>query len=496
MLACKSALRWDFPGSAVAVPIAEYKNSSFQEELAAFLEKASIESIKRFGAHTTKAGSFATESRDTVDPALITQMLMTLLEVNGHRVHPLILQKRVRDDVCGSGGDDPWRRCPFWLVLRVAIHRHLIVTLGSDVGRVQYKFLICLTLSHFLDECIGQLEPDLVFFLKTKLCRRIVKLEQDKDKASSQSALYAYLFTALEPDFYSSTNAATKQIDTAWEEFKKRIQRPILTLPKYADPRHLILSLPNSKDYVLGVLSRTVGRYIAPPLTSYYKLEQGCQFSSIAESSAGIFSDRYFRLSEVEMEIEAEMMDPFVEVAGQDKDIQYKKRCIELAGKIENYLSNIGDSYDNNSEAKSIMLLTVMELWVAMDTCASKLFPLLTDYNPGIPSDILDVLQIACLKDMRRLHGIRKYLQSRHAACGGSPMTIFKDPGKGCFGERYYNESGDSRLQSLNCRIKTDAEQARVAKVKEWGEKTLEYGLYFPSILLSQKILILTTKIK
>jgi len=137
VLASKNALQWDFPGSAVAIPISEYEKTSFQDELATFLERASTESIKRFAAHTNKAGSCAFESRDTVDPALITQMLMTLLEVNGSRAFPPLLQKRVRDDVCWSeGGEKPWRRCPFWLVLRVAVYRHLSVTLGGDVGRI------------------------------------------------------------------------------------------------------------------------------------------------------------------------------------------------------------------------------------------------------------------------------------------------------------------------------------------------------------------------
>jgi hypothetical protein len=139
-----------------------------------------------------------------------------------------------------------------------------------------------------------------------------------------------------------------------------------------------------------------------------------------------------------------------------------------LATKIENYLSTVGDAYDNNPEQNSVMLITVMELWVAMDARATKMFSLLKDYNPGIPSDILDDLQIARLKDVQRVNKIRQYLQGRHAACKGSRMTIFNNPGKGCFGERYYTESEDSsRLQTLHQRIETAAEQARTVKEQE-----------------------------
>ena len=474
MLACKRALRWDFPGSAVAIPIIEYENTCFQDELATFLEKASIESIERFAAHTSKAGSFARESRGTVDPALVTQMLMTLLEANGRRAFPPILQKRVRDDVCGSGGDEPWRRCPFWLVLRVAVHRHLSITLGGDIGRIHYKFLICFTLSCFLGDCIGQIDLDLLVFLKTKLCRRLAKLEVEKDRAPNLSNHYKYWFAALEPDFRRSTIAATKQIDMTWEGFKKRIQRPILTLPKYADPRHLFLSLPSSKGYIQRVLSNPANRYDASPLVHLYKLPQDYQFSSTVEKAGLGFANRYFKLSEIEAEVEVELKGPISEAFGQATDMHYRQRCIEFASKIESYLSNIGDSYDSNPDAKSVMLLTVLELWMGMDACAAKIFPLLMDYNPGIPPDILDVLQLAQLNNMCRLRKIQNYLQGRLAACNASRMTIFNDPRKGCFGERYYNESGDASLQTLHRHIETAAERACVAKEREWREKTLE----------------------
>jgi hypothetical protein len=474
VLASKNALRWDFPGSAVVIPISEYEKTSFQDELATFLGRASTESIKRFAAHTNKAGSFAFESRDTVNPALITEMLMTLLEVNGTRVYPPLLQKRVRDDVCWSeGGEKPWRRCPFWLMLRVAVHRHLSVTLGGAVGRIQYKYLICLTLSRFLSECLGQIDLDLAVFLKTKLCRRVVKLEADKGRAPANLSMHhEYWFTTLGPNFRRYTETSAKQISAAWERFKKRIQRPIDTLPKYADQRHLFLSLHSSKDYIQRVLNQPFYGYTAPPLVSLYKLPQDYQLSSTAPKPGTAFANRYFRLSEIETKIEIRNSSDLPTLA---TDILREQRCEALAREIDDYLSSVGDAYDNNPEQKSVMLITVMELWVALDACAGKMFGLLKDYNPGIPFDILDDLQIAHLKDIHRVHKVRKYLQSRHAVCKGSRMTIFSDPGKGCFGERYYNESDDSsRLQALHQHIETAAEQARLAKQKEWQEKTLE----------------------
>jgi hypothetical protein len=308
-----------------------------------------------------------------------------------------------------------------------------------------------------------------VVFLKTKLCRRLVKLEVEKDKApASLSIRYESWLTALGPYIRRSTNTATEHVNTVWGGLKKRIQRPILTLPKYADPRHLFLSLPNSTDYIRKVLSDHSRQCTAPPLAPLYKLPQDYQLASTVPKPGAVFANRYFGLSETETEIESRSSTP-------DPEVSCDQRCIELAKKIKHYLRSVGDAYDDNPEQKSIMLITIMELWVEMDACAVEAYGLLKDYNPGIPSNILNVLQIAHFKIMRRLHKIREYLKGRHAASKGAWMTIFNDPGKGCFGERYYNESADSsKLQSLHEYIETIAAQARVIKEHELVSKTSE----------------------
>ena len=69
---------------------------------------------------------------------------------------------------------------------------------------------------------------------------------------------------------------------------------------------------------------------------------------------------------------------------------------------------------------------------------------------------------------MKRLQTIRVHLQARHASCNGSDLTIFHDPQKGCFAERYYQESQDApEFRALHDRI----EQA--AKIK-WDQKKKE----------------------
>jgi hypothetical protein len=138
VLAAEAALQWDFPGQAIAVPHDIVLCEDFQQSLSAFLEQASMESIKQFSAVTYKACAPLPEIRDTADPTLITGALMTILKVDGTYQDVMSLRKRVRDTVSFNNAHKPWRRSAFYLILRVAVQRHLYKLLGVEKGRFYY----------------------------------------------------------------------------------------------------------------------------------------------------------------------------------------------------------------------------------------------------------------------------------------------------------------------------------------------------------------------
>lgn len=472
VLAAENALQWDFPGCAVAIPYSEFANSSFQENLAAFLEQASTESVKRFAAQAYKAGSSVYESRHTVDPSLITQMLMTLLEVHGHQTLPPPLRKRVRDDVCWtSGAEKPWRRSGYWLLLRVALGRYLCTLHGDEAGRAHYKFLMCLVLARLINEILEHLSPELfelLAFLNAKLTRRIVKLEVDKGRASKKViSLYNIMFSNLGNLFRLTTNKAKQRINLVWTEFKSTIKRPIPFMKGPAGDRDLTLTLPNSGPYLKNVLSVNMARNTGSQAFIPYQLPR--EFGA-AETPFQVFARNYFSLSGLESDIENTCLAEPKLKAGEGA------RCMELAEKFDKYLGAVAGAYDSNPEQKSIMILTLVELWMVMDRCATELFSLLLNYNPGIPPAILDVLQLPNITDMYRLHEIQKYLSDRLTKSKSSRMTVFDDPISGCFAERYFEESKDShKLQKLHERIETAAELARLRKENEWQKLSAEF---------------------
>ena len=483
VLATQNALQWDFPGSAVAIPHAEFVQASFQENLASFLERASTESIKRFAAQSSKAGSFAFESRGTADPALITQMLMTLLEVSGHSIQPPIIRKRVRDEVYWTdGAENPWRRCPYWLIIRVALRRFLTVLHGGQAGRAHYKFLLCVLLRNLIEEAVGLVEPEIVSFLQAKLARRLGKLEDERDRAPpTVRSVYDASFGALQDLFSKTLAKANERLRAAWNEFKRGIQRHIPILPRHVLPSHTRLSLPNSEGYLRKVLSWQTYMDSESQTPTFPWLSSQFDISSATTGPFKIFADRYFALSELEM-VNANRNGPIpVSVAEQ------QSLCLELADRIDEYIRAVDDAYQSNAEGTSVMLLTVMELWMVMDSLACAMFPLLFEYSPGFLPQIVNVLQLLPFADMRRLQVIEQYLQDRHTKSDHAHKTIYDDPTRGCFAERYFDESADSsRLHKLQQVIEEAAKSARTRKEDQWRSLSAEFEQLQRTILQSR----------
>ncbi|KAH8656605.1 hypothetical protein BGZ60DRAFT_384977 [Tricladium varicosporioides] len=468
VLATENALQWDFPGRAVEIPFDEFLKKSFQESFSTFLEQASMESIKRFQARSVKANVSVIEARDTTDPALVTQMLMPLLEAIGSSVEVPRLRKRVRDDVNIQNAEFPWRRLPFWLVLRVAIQRQLSLALGNEPGRACYKFFICTVLAQLLEECAGQLSPELTVVLRAKLCRRLAKLEIDKTRFSSTSAVYKQFFDLVGLMLKGIIEKATDQVELAWTNFKTAIARPIPALPPRADEQALRLSLPNSEKYLCNILALPHLQQRAPASLHIRPSGDG----TIEQVTK--FTDCYFSLAKLEKGIEQER-------AISSESVQdYKASCVQLAKSIVNLFAVVGDAYVSNPEQMSIFILNLFDLWVQMDKCAVRACHLLGDYAPAFRPELLDVLHLPTLSSMKRHQDIQSHLRSRCGNCRFPHRTIFSEPDENCFAARYVEQSAP--LRRLQERIENASAKSRGNKEFEWNNACREYDY------LSQKI--------
>jgi hypothetical protein len=136
-----------------------------------------------------------------------------------------------------------------------------------------------------------------------------------------------------------------------------------------------------------------------------------------------------------------------------------------IASCIQQYHAGVKDLYGTNAEDNSIMILTVMDLWVALDTSAIQQCPLLKQYSPEIPSDFLHPLLLHRSSTLKRALRIEEYLCRRHSEAR-NPTSIFSNNiSESSFAVKYFRASKD--LQCLNDKIIVDAEQKRAEKRAE-----------------------------
>ncbi|EUC26942.1 hypothetical protein COCCADRAFT_10307 [Bipolaris zeicola 26-R-13] len=390
VLASEGALICDFPHCSAQIPSDEFRKPSFQDALADFLEKGSIEPLRCFQPLVTKAQTPVVESRDTASPGLITHLLMPLLESIGSPVDEDVnrLRKRVRDDANIETAEIPWRRLPLWIALRVGIQRQLQLSLGDEAGRAHYKFLIVTVLVEILLECPRRLAPELTMTLRAKICRRLAKLEQEKNRMPE---VYGQLFNATTDFFKNSIMEATQLVNLAWEKFKRETTRPVPVLPTRADLQAQFLSLPNSRPHLQSVLE---SRH------SQKKTPRSLQLPSLHDTAieqVERFTDMYHRLAELESKIETR------EEPKLTKDSTLESFCEKLSDAILGLMSIVGAAYDSDPEQMSMFILSLFTLWVRLDKYIMDIFPIILEYHPVFTPELLDALHLPTAAGMRRL---------------------------------------------------------------------------------------------
>ncbi|KAF5639084.1 hypothetical protein F52700_4254 [Fusarium sp. NRRL 52700] len=466
VLAANHGLTWEFPHRSVQVPFTVFNDTSFLKNLSQFLGQASCESFDQFAAKASKGGQLIAETRNSTDPALIIDMLMSLLEGLGSGLQVQSVRKKVRDDVVLGSSEIPWRRSPYWLVLRVALRRMLRELLDhkcAGMGRVYYKFIICAMLAELLKESVEHLHPEMTLQLRAKLCRRMAKLKTDSAACSpSLRPVYDQLFASTPGDFADIVKHATERVSLQWDNFKARVTRRIPILPCRVPEADLYIRLDNSGAFLESQLSQNFNhtpRIISPDLP---ELQEG----TILE--VGRLADRYISLQEIDKAAATRIQ------ATSDKP---QELCKSLSTGIMGLLTNVGDSFNNDSTLMSRHILRLFELWVKMDEAATSACPLIKEYDPIFIPDALDVLCLMTRDEMERLLRVQRYIRNRVASHKKGSGTIFDNPRQvSSFPAKYVSSTmaGNQMLMTAT-RIDNASLKARKSTLSELERLTKTY---------------------
>ncbi|CAG8959752.1 hypothetical protein HYFRA_00001658 [Hymenoscyphus fraxineus] len=418
-----------FPGPVIAIPHTLVHERSFRKALAHCL--ASLEQETPDDAKCKGVGI----QPDTVSPQFVTEWLPGILRAFGSPFEVPRIYKRTRDEVLGAGDKEPWRRSPRWTLLRVALQ----TTLASpEGGHQRYKLFMIYFMATVLDRALGEgmWSSDLIHVMLAKLNRRIQKLDLViPDDVPWADASHEFVTETME--------SARKELAKRWSTIQRASQLEgkfsLAELKKLKPHWHTVLRLPSLRPF-LEKLHRTV--LLPRDGTAFdgkcQKRIDGRDRSLPDPESLGLTSQFDIRLSLMDLEHWAShSLNSWF-----DRHKNSASRLVKLAKVIDWYKRKAHAMYMESPENFSVMVLTLLHLWTALDKGTIFLFPLLKKFDHELPMTLLDSLLLPKRHQMTQLRDIEKHLLQRKENCLPTNPSVFGDiSSPSSFGAQYYDQS-------------------------------------------------------
>ena len=459
VITCRGNLIRTFPAYALAIPYSTFANPNFREELARRLCSLDSEVIKEMMPQTSKAGSKTGETRDSVHPALVTEMLMHMLAPLGHPVGVRQVRKRTRDDVLWKSAELPWRRSGLWLSVRVALQMALISIMPSKETRTAYKNFIIFFMTKIASLVADvPFSSDLLQVVKVKLARRVFKL--------GRSCITFVHDQALE---VCERLKAIQQ--RRWQKIVDNDAKRHTNLETSSFNGDTSLTLNTSSSHLQAMLTPSTLTAISispvlPQCPVWLDMSDGLPKLSSMTSQK---QETHFVIFEFERWVSGTLPQWLRSASNFPSSAQ----CMELWELASFYHTNASTLYNQSPEGNSTMILVLAELWGAIDIIASKIQPLLCRFGPEIPINLFSPLLLPRRGQIDRLRKIELYITARYEQTVTGNPSIFSGPSKGCFAAQLYDAS--ENYQALRRKIGESAKIQISQKQTEWTTKFQKY---------------------
>ena len=411
---------------------------------------------------TIKSQSKVVETRDTVHPRFVTEMLTGLLRAIGQPHDVTRIYKHTRDDVVWKDAFKPWRRCPSWLLLRVALQTSLMQNQVEE-PHVRYKSFMLFFMTQILRSALKAcLSSDTIFLMTAKITRRALKLG-----VVDATAWLQYVAT--------TTADAQQELRRRWVLVEKH---PDLFATQGSwDPSQL--SLLSDTELRLSrlrpYLAKVSARVASPPTNHPFTSDCGRRISrcspSLPELSPfleGNGSQVRLSLTDLELWVGNSLDDWLC------ANMERQDAVTALAALIDTYISTASLTYKDMPEDISLMILTSMDLWAALDRLALHHCALLHKYSPEFPPSLFEPLLLPQKSQMERLLRVEQYLDRRRAAAVPQFPSIFHSVDTtNSFPVQYTQQS--PRHKKLQQKIKEEAKSDRARKISELADKRQQY---------------------
>ncbi len=464
VMACESKLVWTFPGPTTSFPRTTFESLTFQRELSSFIARMNCNELPGSAPHTWKAGSSPVERRDTAHPRYISDLLLSVLAALGGEKNPIVnaahrVQKRIADDVLWNDALAPWRRSSLWLVIRVAVQttlKHLW----------EYKAFMLYAMADIALRLVKDpaLECSTLDNIRKKLARRASKLD------SLDKEIPSFVFEKTKV----ACTAITDELTCRWDVIQ------ITDAPTYESvwaPQAIDLvadtqlRLGHSSAYIQRALTET-------PEMSTSSFHQpnhsprllSCTIDNVIMNSKldGFITsdDAYTNLADFEDMV----CDSLSTWTDTQKTNSSTPSALQIL--IKDYTKFAKKHYKGNAEQQSLMVLTILDLWVALDRIVIAQLPLLADYPPEVPLTLLQALLLRRPKELARLKALHLYLSTRWDR--SSSPSVFTEPSSSSFAVRHYDET--LQLKARRTKIEEKAGRQKRKKEEELDEQNRLYA--------------------
>jgi hypothetical protein len=442
-------------------------DEGFLQELSNFLIQMDIDCLDSTPT-TSKAGSVVYEVRESVHPRYISELLLGILGGCGEAAAVYRITKRIGDEVLWDNAYKPWRRSPLWLTLRVSLQSSLRT---SNL----YKPFMLFFHAHLLRRCVHRDFPsELLYAMRVKTARRFSKLGPAVPQLIYEFVCNTFKMTeALLSKRWTTFQAAGSISRALQPEGLNFVADAEITLHKsYNYLAKTLRSAPHGFSQI---------RFTPPDKSRLNTLLDFARFANGRLASA-IAEDKRVAIADFELCVDRDL-EPWVAASTNNDEAPDL-----IASCIQQYYAGAKDLYGTNAEDNSIMILTVVGLWVALDTITIQQCPLLKQYSPEIPSDFLHPLLLHRSSTLKRALRIEEYLCRRHKEACNTTSIFSNNISESSFAVEYFRASED--LQRLYDEIIMDVTILRylhflsssdipIIRYLSMTRSTLRYTLYF-----------------
>jgi hypothetical protein len=432
-----------YPGPAVQVSSEVFADASFLQELASFLIQMDIDVLN----------SPATTIEPEGHPRYISGLLVGILRGFGQPASVARITKRIADEVIQENAYRPWRRLPLWLVIRVALQ--------TSLDRDMYKTFMLFFHTYLLQICIQRDFPsETLHLMRIKMARRLSKLglmvPDDVLQVVSDTAKKAEVL-----------------LQRRWTSFQTRQSTSPPWDPNGLDfDRDTAITLKNSRPYLMKALRSTSGCYLPKPFSPSHqpRLANITDFRLFSDGRLrnAVAKEGRITLADFELSVERHLDDWVKSCPPGDNPPDVVASC------FYQYISSAKQIYGADPEENSIMILTCLDLWKALDTLAIRQCSLLKSYSPEIPHDFLHPLLLHRSGSLERAELIEKYILQRHGKTSCATSIFSDEATASSFAVRYYRTSPE--LQRLHGDIDEHArreQERRRAELKDLNAKKI-----------------------